>query len=60
MANTKQEEYWNTHREDIFHLAEQWGISVVLRLTELQHGVQAAIDLFLREAERRGFLDSRH
>jgi len=49
-----QNEYWDTHREQIYHLAEQWGISVALRLCELQRGVDAAISLFLQEAERRG------
>jgi len=48
------EKYWQTHRETIMHLAEQWGISVTLSLTEQQHGIEAAADLFLEEARRRG------
>jgi len=47
-------EFWNLNREQIFHLAEQWGISVVLNLTEQQCGISAAADLFLEESKRHG------
>lgn len=46
------EEFWKAHREQIQHLAEQWGISVVLNLTEQQCGIQRAIELFLEEARK--------
>jgi len=48
------EEFSKAHREQVHHLAEQWGISVVLALTEQQRGIAAAIKLFLEEAKKHG------
>jgi len=48
------EKYWEQHRHQIYHYAEQWEIAVLLALVESQHGAGAAIDLFLEEARRQG------
>jgi hypothetical protein len=53
LKEEKLEEYWRIHREDIYHLAEQWGISVILSLVEVQHGIPSAVDLFLEEWRKR-------
>ena len=52
----RQRAFFEQHREQIYHTAEQWGISVVLRLTELQHGTDAAIKMILDEARKRGVI----